>query len=72
MNDIKKKQVLTEHLRELRRCLLNSLAAVALGFVASYYFSKEIGFWLFKPLLDVLPEQSTLMFVSYQEGFFFI
>lgn len=65
------KQALTEHLAELRSCLINALIAVGTGFAVSYTFSKEIGVWLFKPLFDVLPDQSTLIFTSYQEGFFF-
>lgn len=64
-------QALTEHLRELRSCLIISLIAVIIGFAASYGFIKPIGTWFFKPLMDVLPEGSTLIFTSYQEGFFF-
>ena len=66
------KQALTDHLAELRSCLINSLIAVGAGFAVSYYFSKEIGSWLFNPLFEVLPDQSSLIFTSYQEGFFFI
>jgi Sec-independent protein secretion pathway component TatC len=65
-------QPLTEHLRDLRSCLINSLLAVAVGFSISYYFVQDIGFWFFKPLFEVLPERSSLIFTSYQEGFFFI
>lgn len=65
-------QPLTEHLRELRGCLLSSLAAVAAGFALSYYYIESIGYWFFKPLFEVLPERSSLIFTSYQEGFFFI
>ena len=64
-------QALTEHLRELRSCLITSLIAVIIGFAASYGFIKPIGTWFFKPLMEVLPEESTLIFTSYQEGFFF-
>ncbi len=64
-------QALTEHLRELRSCLITSLIAVIIGFAVSYGFIKPIGTWFFKPLMDVLPEGSTLIFTSYQEGFFF-
>ena len=65
-------QTLTDHLRDLRSCLIVSLAAVVVGFVGSYGFIESIGVWFFKPLIDVLPEGSTLIFTSYQEGFFFI
>jgi sec-independent protein translocase protein TatC len=65
-------QPLTEHLRELRGCLISSLVAVAAGFSVSYLYIEEIGYWFFKPLFEVLPERSSLIFTSYQEGFFFI
>ncbi|MDF1577891.1 MAG: twin-arginine translocase subunit TatC [Desulfurivibrionaceae bacterium] len=64
-------QSLTEHLAELRRCLVVSLLAVGLGFSISYYFIRDIGRWFFKPLFEVLPAESSLIFVSYQEAFFF-
>jgi sec-independent protein translocase protein TatC len=38
----------------------------------SYSWSKELGRLLFKPLYEVMPEGSSLIFTSYQEGFFFI
>lgn len=66
------KQSLTQHLAELRSCLVISMAAVAAGFAAAYYFIRPIGDWFFKPLVQVLPENKTLIFISYQEGFFFI
>lgn len=65
-------QSLTDHLRDLRSCLLVSLAAIVVGFAASYGFVDSIGIWFFKPLTDVLPAGSSLIFTSYQEGFFFI
>jgi len=65
-------QPLTEHLRDLRSCLINSLIAVAAGFAVAYYYVQDIGYWFFKPLFEVLPDRSSLIFTSYQEGFFFI
>ncbi len=65
-------QSLTDHLRDLRSCLIVSLVAIVIGFAASYGFIDSIGVWFFKPLTDVLPEGSSLIFTSYQEGFFFI
>ena len=67
-----KNQALTEHLTDLRKCLIFSLIAVAAGFCISYSFVKDIGEWFFKPLFEALPDQSSLIFVSYQEAFFFI
>jgi Sec-independent protein secretion pathway component TatC len=65
-------QALTDHLRELRSCLIKSFLIIILGFGVSYAFIKPIGTWFFKPLIEVLPESSSLIFTSYQEGFFFI
>lgn len=66
------KQALTEHLRELRSCLIVSLVAVMAGLALCYSVIKPIGTWFFKPLTAVLPEGTSLIFTSYQEGFFFI
>ena len=66
------KQSLTQHLAELRSCLVISMAAVAGGSAVAYYFIRPIGDWFFRPLVQVLPENKTLIFISYQEGFFFI
>jgi Sec-independent protein secretion pathway component TatC len=65
-------QALTDHLRELRSCLIKSFLVIIVGFAGSYCFIKPIGAWFFRPLLEVLPEASSLIFTSYQEGFFFI
>ena len=65
-------QPLTEHLRELRSCLIYSFAAIFIGFCLSYVVIRPIGTWFFKPLTEVLPEGTSLIFTSYQEGFFFI
>ncbi len=67
-----KQQALTEHLRDLRNCLVASLVAVIATSGLSYAYGKEIGVWFLKPLFDVLPAGSSLIFTSYQEGFFFI
>ena len=66
------KHTLTEHLRELRSCLLISFAAVGAGFAIAYSFIRPISDWFFKPLIKVLPDDKSLIFTSYQEGFFFI
>ncbi len=65
-------QSLTEHLRELRACLLVSLGAVAAGFAAAYSVVEPLAAWFLRPLLKVLPEGTPLIFTAYQEGFFFI
>ena len=65
-------QALTDHLRELRSCLIKSFLVIIIGFAVSYAFIKPIGTWFFKPLIEVLPDGGSLIFTSYQEGFFFI
>lgn len=65
-------QSLTDHLSDLRSCLIISLAAIVVGFAGAYSYVETIGVWFFKPLTDVLPQGSSLIFTSYQEGFFFI
>lgn len=65
------KQALTEHLRELRSCLIVSFVAVFVCFCGCYAVIEPIGSWFFKPLVAVLPKGSSLIFTSYQEGFFF-
>ncbi len=66
------KQTLTEHLKELRSCLIISMIAVGLGFALAYNWIRPIADWFFRPLVDVLLQDKTLIFISYQEGFFFI
>lgn len=65
-------QALTEHLRELRSCLILAFGAVFVGFCISYAFIRPLGSWFFRPLTEVLPQGTSLIFTSYQEGFFFI
>ncbi|KJR97901.1 MAG: preprotein translocase [Desulfobulbaceae bacterium BRH_c16a] len=71
-NENFEKQALTEHLKELRFCLIVSFIAVFIGFCLSYTVIRPIGTWFFKPLTEVLPDNTSLIFTSYQEGFFFI
>lgn len=72
MADDFNKQTLTEHLRELRTCIIYSLASVMACFAVAYGFIRPISDWFFRPLIKVLPEGKSLIFTSYQEGFFFI
>ena len=71
MEDLEK-QSLTEHLADLRSCLLVSLGASFVGFCVAYGFIRPISYWFLRPLVEVLPPKATLIFTSYQEGFFFI
>lgn len=58
-----------DHLGELRRRLLWSLLAVGILFIPAYYFSNELFEFLMKPLIENLPEGSTLIFTRPAEGF---
>lgn len=71
-NENFERQALTDHLRELRSCLIVAFVAVFIGFCLSYSVIRPIGTWFFKPLTEVLPDGTSLIFTSYQEGFFFI
>jgi len=66
------KQALTAHLRDLRSCLIVSFVAIFIGFCLAYVVIRPIGSWFFRPLTEVLPKGTSLIFTSYQEGFFFI
>jgi len=72
MEEELQQQPLTEHLADLRRCLIAILIAVGVGFAICYNFSEKLGDFFFRPLHKVLPAGSSLIFTSYQEGFFFI
>jgi sec-independent protein translocase protein TatC len=60
----------TSHLEELRTRLISVLAAVGIGFVVCYGFKD----WLFKiitkPLADVLPAKSFMIYTGMPEAFF--
>ncbi len=58
------------HLTELRRRLVICCIAVGVGFGVSYYFSKTIFKVMMMPLLDVLPEGSSLIYTNLPEAFF--
>ena len=65
---------LLEHLIELRRRLIWSMAAFGLCFAASYYFSPEIYYLLAKPLAEALKEGGStdpkLIYTQLYEAFF--
>ena len=65
---------LLDHLIELRRRLIWSIAAFFVCFIAAYYFSSEIYFFLAEPLAKVLRQQGThdphLIYTQLYEAFF--
>jgi sec-independent protein translocase protein TatC len=66
---VDEKMPLTKHLEELRRCLIISLIATAVGFCIAYAFKERIFAFLAKPLIDVLPQGSTLQYLGLAEAF---
>ncbi|MBM4276717.1 MAG: twin-arginine translocase subunit TatC [Deltaproteobacteria bacterium] len=64
------KQPLTSHLQELRKRLVLSFIAVGVGFVICYAFSQHLFDILSKPLLEMMPSGSSLIFTSVAEAFF--
>lgn len=61
----------TEHLEELRWCLLKSLAAVVLAFLLCFYFSDRIVAFMIAPLMKTLQPGQGLIGTGVAEAFFF-
>ncbi len=65
---------LLDHLVELRTRLMWALAAFAVCFVVSYYFSDQIYYFLARPLADILRETGSpdpkLIYTQLYEAFF--
>jgi sec-independent protein translocase protein TatC len=59
-----------EHLEELRSRLIKILIFAGVGFCVGYYFSETIFGYLIKPLTDVLPKGTSLIFTNITEAFF--
>ncbi|HEX3036522.1 MAG TPA: twin-arginine translocase subunit TatC [Thermodesulfobacteriota bacterium] len=58
-----------EHLEELRKRMLWSLVAVIICFIPAYAFSERAFDFLMQPIINNLPEGSTLIFTRPAEGF---
>lgn len=61
----------TEHLEELRWCLIKSLAAVVLAFLLCFYFSDRIVAFMIAPLKRTLQPGQGLIGTGVAEAFFF-
>ncbi len=61
---------LTTHLAELRSRLYRILIAVGLGFFACYYFKEGLFKVITRPLTEVLPKNSHMIFTGLPEAFF--
>jgi len=59
-----------EHLEELRNRLLKIIVAAAIGFAACYWQAEYIFDFIMKPLVETLPEGTSLIFTNVTEGFF--
>lgn len=66
--DNERKMPVSEHLRELRRRLVFSLAAVAAGLILSGFFARDIFHLLQRPLLNFLPPDSKFITLNAIEG----
>jgi len=64
------KMSLTEHLVELRKRLTNSLIALGIGFGVCYYYKDWIFDIVTRPLTQVLPKNSYLVYTGLTEAFF--
>ena len=58
-----------EHIQELRKRVFYSLISIAIFFIPSYFFSKEIFDFLMIPMVENLPSGSSLIFIRPAEGF---
>jgi sec-independent protein translocase protein TatC len=67
--EMDEKQPFLAHLEELRRRLIICAIAIGIGFVISYFFSKQLFSLLILPLVKVLPADSQLIFTSLPEMF---
>jgi len=63
------KMPLTAHLEELRKRLISSFIALAVGFGISYGFKEKLFLFLSRPLVEHLPEGSTLQYIGIPEAF---
>jgi len=64
------KMPLTQHLEELRWCLIKSIAAIAVGGVIAYNFSEGLFAFLIRPLSQNTPGTVDLIGTGVTEAFF--
>jgi sec-independent protein translocase protein TatC len=60
----KAEQTLTDHLRDLRSCLIRSIFIILFGFVLCIYFSEEIFNFIRAPILPYLGSVGGLVFTA--------
>jgi sec-independent protein translocase protein TatC len=69
-NSEDKKMSLTEHLVELRKRLVRSFIVLGIGFFACYYYKDFLFEIITRPLTQVLPKNSYLIYTGLTEAFF--
>ena len=60
----------TAHLEELRRRLIICFAAIGIGFLTSYVFSRKLFEILMMPVLTAMPPEEKLIYTGPHEAFF--
>lgn len=65
-----KGMALSKHLEELRKCLIIAASAWLVAFIGCYSFAELLFEWISAPVRRVLPEGSSLVFISATEPFF--
>lgn len=70
MDDESTKETFISHLVELRNRIMYSLAAVLIVFIPLAFFANELYEYFAKPLMDVLPEGSTMISTEPHGPFF--
>lgn len=63
-------QTLVSHLIELRSRLLKALLSVLVVFLCLAYFAQDLYHWLATPLLQVMPENATMIATDVASPFF--
>ena len=64
------KSPFTAHLEELKQRLIRCLIAIGIGFLGCYYFREPLFRIITKPLAQVLPAGSHMIFTGLPEAFF--
>ncbi|MEN6319590.1 MAG: twin-arginine translocase subunit TatC [Syntrophaceae bacterium] len=69
-NPVEEKMPLTDHLGELRKRLIRILIVVGVGLGGCWYFKDLLFQVITRPLYQVLPENSHMIYTSLPEAFF--
>ena len=63
------KMTFLEHLDDLRKCLVHIAAYVGIGFIACWYWSKQIYHFISIPILNALPSGTRLVYTKVTDIF---